>query len=188
MDHTLLIGIFYRSLDERIRASDETVQPFLMFELLFFALFGFQKAEDLMVSSFIQGWTLFAFKLVFATYLLLTVVVLINLLIAMMSDTYQRIQQQSDIEWKYGLAKLIRNMQSTQVLKRFLSVYFYLNYRYFLGCTIASKFAYNMDCGLAFLVYTGETRTEKCPKTVQASHEGRHHGESPRNEVCHRHQ
>ena len=40
---------------------------------------------------------------------------LINLLIAMMSDTYQRIQQQSDMEWKYGLAKLIRNMQKTQV-------------------------------------------------------------------------
>lgn len=33
----------------------------------------------------------------------------------MMSDTYQRIQQQSDIEWKFGLAKLIRNMQRTQV-------------------------------------------------------------------------
>ena len=45
----------------------------------------------------------------------MTVVVLINLLIAMMSDTYQRIQQQSDIEWKFGLAKLIRNMQRTQV-------------------------------------------------------------------------
>lgn len=34
-----------------------------------------------------------------------------------LSDTYQRIQQQSDIEWKYGLAKLIRNMQKTQVNK-----------------------------------------------------------------------
>lgn len=31
----------------------------------------------------------------------------------MMSDTYQRIQAQSDIEWKYGLAKLIRNMHRT---------------------------------------------------------------------------
>ena len=54
-------------------------------------------------------------RILFASYLLMTVVVLINLLIAMMSDTYQRIQQQSDIEWKFGLAKLIRNMQRTQV-------------------------------------------------------------------------
>lgn len=43
--------------------------------------------------------------------MLVTVIVLINLLIAMMSDTYQTIQAQSDIEWKYGLSKLIRNMQ-----------------------------------------------------------------------------
>ena len=28
-----------------------------------------------------------------------------------MSDTYQRIQMQSDIEWKFGRAKLIRNMK-----------------------------------------------------------------------------
>jgi len=86
-----------------------------MFELLFFALFGMTGPADLMISSLIQDWTIYAFKLIFATYLLLTVVVLVNLLIAMMSDTYQRIQQESDIEWKYGLAKLIRNMQRTQV-------------------------------------------------------------------------
>ena len=49
----------------------------------------------------------------FALYLLVTAIVLINLLIAMMSDTYQRIQQDSDTEWKFGLAKLIRNMHRT---------------------------------------------------------------------------
>lgn len=35
---------------------------------------------------------------------------MINLLIAMMSDTYQRIQAQSDKEWKFGRAILIRQM------------------------------------------------------------------------------
>jgi len=58
-------------------------------------------------------WTPYLFKIFFAIYLLVTVIVLINLLIAMMSDTYQRIQAQSDIEWKFGLAKLIRNMHRT---------------------------------------------------------------------------
>lgn len=43
--------------------------------------------------------------------MLVSVIVLITLLIAMMSDTYQRIVAQSDIEWKYGLSKLIRTMQ-----------------------------------------------------------------------------
>ncbi|KAI4482297.1 hypothetical protein M0804_008848 [Polistes exclamans] len=54
------------------------------------------------------------FTVSFSLYMLVTVVVLINLLIAMMSDTYQSIQSQSDIEWKYGLSKLIRKMQRTR--------------------------------------------------------------------------
>ncbi|KAJ8668972.1 hypothetical protein QAD02_000231 [Eretmocerus hayati] len=58
-------------------------------------------------------WTLFFFKVSFSIYMMVTVIVLINLLIAMMSDTYQNIQSQSDTEWKYGLSKLIRNMQKT---------------------------------------------------------------------------
>lgn len=77
-----------RSLSQKIAENQDVVQPFIMFELLFFSLFGFQKPEDFMISSLIQSWTLYAFKLVFATYLLLTVVVLINLLIAMMSGNY----------------------------------------------------------------------------------------------------
>ena len=52
-------------------------------------------------------------QVVFGIYQMVTVVVLINLLIAMMSDTYQRIHAKSDIEWKYGLAKLIRNTSRT---------------------------------------------------------------------------
>jgi len=50
-------------------------------------------------------------KATFGIYNVITIIVLINLLIAMMSDTYQRIQMQSDIEWKFGRAKLIRNMK-----------------------------------------------------------------------------
>ncbi|XP_025158279.1 short transient receptor potential channel 7 [Harpegnathos saltator] len=46
--------------------------------------------------------------------MLVSVIVLINLLIAMMSDTYHNIQSQSDIEWKYGLSKLVRKMQKTK--------------------------------------------------------------------------
>ncbi|KYN43795.1 Short transient receptor potential channel 7 [Trachymyrmex septentrionalis] len=46
--------------------------------------------------------------------MLVSVIVLINLLIAMMTDTYHNIQSQSDIEWKYGLSKLIRKMQKTR--------------------------------------------------------------------------
>ncbi|OWR50221.1 serine/threonine-protein phosphatase 6 regulatory ankyrin repeat subunit C [Danaus plexippus plexippus] len=86
-------------------------------QLLFFAVFGQTTTEQTRVhrndSNVQPAWTNYLFKIVFGIYMLVSVVVLINLLIAMMSDTYQRIQAQSDIEWKYGLSKLIRNMHRT---------------------------------------------------------------------------
>lgn len=86
------------------------MSPILAVELLFFAIFGQTTHEQFKVESNQPEWTTILFKLAFGIYMLVSVVVLINLLIAMMSDTYQRIQAQSDIEWKYGLSKLIRNM------------------------------------------------------------------------------
>ena len=87
--------------------------PVDAFELLFFAMFGLTGVPELRIEPTQPNWTVILFKLFFAIYLLVSVIVLINLLIAMMSDTYQRIQAQSDIEWKFGLAKLIRNMHRT---------------------------------------------------------------------------
>lgn len=140
-------------MSQKIDASKVVVQPFHLFELLFFALFGFTGAEDLIISSnLLQSWTLFAFKLVFASYLLLSNVVLVNLLIAMMSDTYQRIQQQSDIEWKYGLAKLIRNMQRTQVLNQNRRRQITAIFRSFLGCSFALEFTDDLVSFASFLV------------------------------------
>lgn len=67
--------------------------PFVAFERLFFAVFGQTTPDDINpLRSERPEWTENLFKLVFGVYLLVSVVVLINLLIAMMSDTYQRIQ------------------------------------------------------------------------------------------------
>ncbi|EFN78597.1 Ankyrin-1 [Harpegnathos saltator] len=92
---------------------DVKMNPVLAFEYLFFAVFGQTTHGELKVEVNQPQWTAVLFKLTFGVYMLVSVVVLINLLIAMMSDTYQRIQAQSDIEWKYGLSKLIRNMHRT---------------------------------------------------------------------------
>ncbi|XP_050446201.1 serine/threonine-protein phosphatase 6 regulatory ankyrin repeat subunit A isoform X1 [Cataglyphis hispanica] len=92
---------------------DVKMNPVLAFEYLFFAVFGQTTHGELKVEHNQPQWTSVLFKLTFGVYMLVSVVVLINLLIAMMSDTYQRIQAQSDIEWKYGLSKLIRNMHRT---------------------------------------------------------------------------
>lgn len=67
--------------------------PFVAFERLFFAVFGQTTTVDIITMRQERPeWTETLFKLVFGIYLLVSVVVLINLLIAMMSDTYQRIQ------------------------------------------------------------------------------------------------
>lgn len=78
--------------------SSVIMSPLLAFELLFFAIFGQTTYDELTINSNILGepnrplWTDNLFKVVFGIYMLVSVVVLINLLIAMMSDTYQRIQ------------------------------------------------------------------------------------------------
>ncbi|XP_047368106.1 transient-receptor-potential-like protein [Vespa velutina] len=93
------------------------VNPIRITEYLFFAIFGQKNTDDFSISArhkLQPKWTIYLFKISFSLYMLVTVIILINLLIAMMSDTYQSIQSQSDIEWKYGLSKLIRKMQKTR--------------------------------------------------------------------------
>lgn len=81
-----------------------------IFGLLFFSLFGMADRENFPLMETTPDWAPIIVDVIFGVYLMVTLIVLINLLIAMMSDTYQRIQSQSDTEWKFGRAKLIRNM------------------------------------------------------------------------------
>ena len=76
--------------------------------MLFFALFGLTRPEDLQMTKKVDSWVESWVKLIMATYLLLTGIVLINLLIAMMSDTYQRISVMKRLQIKaYGLMLII---------------------------------------------------------------------------------
>uniref|UniRef100_A0A4W3GDN1 Serine/threonine-protein phosphatase 6 regulatory ankyrin repeat subunit C-like n=1 Tax=Callorhinchus milii TaxID=7868 RepID=A0A4W3GDN1_CALMI len=78
--------------------------------LLFFALFGMVDPDSLPPLDRAPAFSHVIVRVVFGMYLVVSLIVLINLLIAMMSDTYQRIQAQSDTEWKFGRATLIRDM------------------------------------------------------------------------------
>ncbi|XP_042907067.2 uncharacterized protein [Parasteatoda tepidariorum] len=87
--------------------------PIGTFEMLFYALFGLVEPDYMPPMHLSPAFAKVIMKVVFGVYMMVTVIVLINLLIAMMSNTYQRIQSQSDKEWKYGRAKLIRSMNMT---------------------------------------------------------------------------
>ncbi|MGH0158275.1 UNVERIFIED_CONTAM: hypothetical protein FKN15_040052 [Acipenser sinensis] len=90
--------------------STEIQTPLEISIKLFFALFGLVDPEAMPKLSRTPAFTNVISNFFYGMYLVVTVIVLINLLIAMMSDTYQRIQAQSDTEWKFGRAMLIRDM------------------------------------------------------------------------------
>ncbi|XP_060553271.1 serine/threonine-protein phosphatase 6 regulatory ankyrin repeat subunit C-like isoform X2 [Ruditapes philippinarum] len=110
------------------------ITPLDVFELLLFSLFGLVDPDNLPSLYRSPIWVVSLVKIVFGTYMMVTLIVLINLLIAMMSDTYQRIQQQSDTEWKFGRAKLIRNMNKTSAtpspLNLFTKLFQYIRLAY----------------------------------------------------------
>jgi len=87
--------------------------PLSTFEMLFFSLFGIVDPSNLPPMSRNPWWSTSLVKAILGVFLVINVIMLINLLIAMMSDTYQEIEGQSDIEWKFGRAKLFRNMNKT---------------------------------------------------------------------------
>lgn len=75
------------------------------FALLFFGVFGQTKTEQVKIDKVSTAIELrqqptqtdFLYKLCFGVYMLVAIVVLRNLLTAMMSDTYHRIQVHSHV-------------------------------------------------------------------------------------------
>ncbi|KAJ8033227.1 Ankyrin-1 [Holothuria leucospilota] len=122
---------------DSINTSNDTIQsPADTFEILFFSLFGLVEPDNLPSITRHPDFTLILVKVVFGAYLVITLIILINLLIAMMSDTYQRIQAQSDVEWKFGRAKLIRKMNRTSATPSPLN----LLTKIFLYCKAAYRY------------------------------------------------
>lgn len=123
---------------EEHKVQDTSIGFFYCFELLFFSLFGLTEMDSLVPKGKHPSATHFIAKATFGIYNVITIIVLINLLIAMMSDTYQRIQRQSDTEWKFGRAKLIRNMKRSTTtpspLNLITKLYTYLKILYKTKC------------------------------------------------------
>ncbi|VDM47934.1 unnamed protein product [Toxocara canis] len=100
----------YQPVDEDNADLMRLSSPEQTLEMLFFSLFGLVEPDIMPPLHLVPDFAKIILKVLFGIYLLVTLIVLINLLIAMMSDTYQRIQAQSDKEWKFGRAILIRQM------------------------------------------------------------------------------
>ncbi|XP_059484449.1 transient-receptor-potential-like protein [Neocloeon triangulifer] len=72
---------------------------------LFWASFGMVGLDDFELIG-IKSYTRFWGLLMFGSYSVINVIVLLNLLIAMMSNSYAAIVEHSDTEWKFARTKL----------------------------------------------------------------------------------
>ncbi|XP_065158698.1 LOW QUALITY PROTEIN: transient receptor potential-gamma protein-like [Atheta coriaria] len=84
------------------------VGDFPLFETsqtLFWAVFGLIDLESFDLNG-IKIFTRFWGMLMFGTYSVINIVVLLNLLIAMMNHSYQLISERADVEWKFARSKL----------------------------------------------------------------------------------
>ncbi|XP_011145806.1 transient-receptor-potential-like protein [Harpegnathos saltator] len=72
---------------------------------LFWASFGMVGIEAFELTG-IKSYTRFWGLLMFGSYSVINVIVLLNLLIAMMSNSYAVIEEHSDTEWKFARTKL----------------------------------------------------------------------------------
>ncbi|XP_055372723.1 transient-receptor-potential-like protein isoform X2 [Condylostylus longicornis] len=72
---------------------------------LFWASFGMVGLENFELEG-IKAYTRFWGLLMFGSYSVINVIVLLNLLIAMMSNSYAAIVEHSDTEWKFARTKL----------------------------------------------------------------------------------
>uniref|UniRef100_A0A1B0DMR2 Transient receptor ion channel domain-containing protein n=1 Tax=Phlebotomus papatasi TaxID=29031 RepID=A0A1B0DMR2_PHLPP len=72
---------------------------------LFWASFGMVELETFELAG-IKSYTRFWGLLMFGSYSVINVIVLLNLLIAMMSNSYAMIDEHSDTEWKFARTKL----------------------------------------------------------------------------------
>ncbi|XP_067217780.1 transient receptor potential cation channel, subfamily N, member 1 [Chanodichthys erythropterus] len=120
--------------------------PLNISELLLFALFGLTEPEKIPVVERSPPATAILVKMVFGVYLVVTIIVLVNLLIAMMSDTYQRIQAQSDTEWKFGRAVLIRDMCHKSGIPSPFNLFTNLFYSIKVLCKCAGKICSAESC------------------------------------------
>ncbi|XP_046673620.1 transient receptor potential-gamma protein [Homalodisca vitripennis] len=77
----------------------ETIQT------LFWAAFGLVDLDNFELAG-IKSFTRFWGMLMFGSYSVINIVVLLNLLIAMMNHSYQLISERADIEWKFARSRL----------------------------------------------------------------------------------
>ncbi|XP_070555678.1 short transient receptor potential channel 4-like [Ptychodera flava] len=90
--------------------SDVCYQPYgtilNSLKTLFWGLFGMTELTTLRIQGTDHWFTENIGHILFAAYNVIAIVVLLNVLIAMMSNTYTRIEEDADMQWKFSRSSL----------------------------------------------------------------------------------
>jgi hypothetical protein len=76
------------------------------FKTVFWSLFGLAEKEGVQLNSYNNPFTETVGYLIYGAFNIASVIVLLNMLIAMMSKSYETIEEHADVEWKFARSKL----------------------------------------------------------------------------------
>ncbi|CAF3484392.1 unnamed protein product [Rotaria sp. Silwood1] len=76
------------------------------FKTVFWSLFGLSEKEGVLLGNYDNVFTEMVGYLIYGTFNIASVIVLLNMLIAMMSKSYETIEEHADVEWKFARSKL----------------------------------------------------------------------------------
>jgi len=76
------------------------------FKTVFWSLFGLAEKEGVQLNSYNNRFTEIVGYLIYGAFNIASVIVLLNMLIAMMSKSYETIEEHADVEWKFARSKL----------------------------------------------------------------------------------
>ncbi|CAF1291792.1 unnamed protein product [Adineta steineri] len=76
------------------------------FKTVFWSLFGLAEKEGVQLNHYNKRFTETVGYLIYGAFNIANVIVLLNMLIAMMSKSYEAIEEHADVEWKFARSKL----------------------------------------------------------------------------------
>ncbi|CAF0823158.1 unnamed protein product [Rotaria sordida] len=76
------------------------------FKTVFWSLFGLSEKDGVKLGEYNNVFTELVGYFIYGTFNIASVIVLLNMLIAMMSKSYETIEEHADVEWKFARSKL----------------------------------------------------------------------------------
>ena len=76
------------------------------FKTVFWSLFGLSQKDGVSLGNYQNEFTEIIGQVIYGVFNIVSVIVLLNMLIAMMSKSYETIEEHADVEWKFARSKL----------------------------------------------------------------------------------